>query len=164
VKASNWHGEEFHSEVLVVAGSSPQNKPLKEQIEMKLSKVAMTIFGAALLFSTSALAGGTKGTLRLDKDVTVDGTPVKAGNYTVDWTGSGADVQVTLHKGNQTVATFPAHVTQQPAAASSDAYEAASQPNGGNALTAIYFNGKHYVLQVAPISAQSTQGNPSAAK
>ena len=116
---------------------------------MKKSRIGITLFGAALLFSASAFAGnGNKGALRLDENVTVDGTPLQPGNYRVEWNGNGPDVQVSLLKGNQTVATFPAHLAEQTQPNQADAYGSTDEPNGSKSLTAIYFSGKRYFLQI----------------
>ncbi|MGB9421904.1 MAG: hypothetical protein WBR26_00040 [Candidatus Acidiferrum sp.] len=131
---------------------------------MRMSRIGVTFFGAALFFSASAFAGNSdKGTLRLGEKVTVDGTPLSPGNYKVEWNGNGQDVQVTLLQGNRKVATFPAHLTEETAASDNDAYGAANQPNGDKSLTAIYFGGKHYSLQVEPTAAnrESQQTNPN---
>jgi hypothetical protein len=121
---------------------------------MNKSRIGLALLGGALLLSSSAFAGSNnKGTLRLEDKVTVDGTPLQPGNYKVQWDGSGPDVKVTLSQGNHTVTTFPAHVTEQKAATEADAYGSANQPDGGKALTAIYFGGKHYALEVEPSSA-----------
>jgi Neuraminidase (sialidase) len=119
---------------------------------MRMSRIGVTLFGAALLFSSSAFAGGNdnKGSLRLDEKVTVDGTALNPGSYKVEWTGDGPEVKVSILKGGQTVATFPAHVTEQKSTQAADAYASAKQPDGGKTLTAIYFGGKHYSLQVEP--------------
>ena len=122
---------------------------------MKMLRIGVTLFGAALLFASSAFAGGNgnKGSLRLDEKVTVDGTPLNPGSYKVEWTGNGPEVKVSILQGGQTVASFPAHVAEQKATPPADAYASSSQPNGDKALTAIYFGGKHYSLQVEPASA-----------
>ena len=119
---------------------------------MRMSRIGVTLFGAALLFSSSAFAGGNgnKGSLRLDEKVTVDGTPLNPGNYKVEWSGDGAEVKVSILQGGQTVATFPAHVAEQKMTPPADAYGSTKQPNGDKTLTAIYFGGKHYSLQVEP--------------
>lgn len=135
---------------------------------MKLSRISVAVFGAALLFSASAFAKNTenKGTLNLDDNVTVAGTSLSPGHYKVEWKGSGPDVTVSLLKGNQTVATFPAKLTEQKAAATADAYGAINQPNGAKTLNSIYFGGKHYVLQIPAngTAQQNTQDSASPAK
>lgn len=130
---------------------------------MKVSRLAITLFGAALLFSASAFAGdANKGTLRLDNKVSVDGTALNPGNYKVEWNGNGPVVQVTLRQGKDTVATFPAHLTQQSLPNQSDAYGSATEPDGSKSLTAIYFGGKHFVLEVEQKAAeQQTSSTPA---
>jgi hypothetical protein len=116
---------------------------------MKLSRVLTFLFGAALLFSSAAIAGeANKGTLRLSENVVIQGKALNPGKYTVEWDGSGPTVQVTLLSGKDKVATFPAHVTEQAAPNVQDAYGTATEPNGSRSLTAIYLGGKRLVLQV----------------
>ena len=130
---------------------------------MKKSSIAVTLFGAALLFSSGAFAGETnKSTLHLDTAVSVEGKKIDAGTYKVEWIGTGSDVQVTLHKGKDTVATFPAHVTEQPNTNNGNAYGSAAQADGTRALTAIYVGGKHTVLELSAggsTQQSSTQGS-----
>jgi len=114
---------------------------------MKMSRVSILLFGAALLFSSAALAGETnKGTLRLDDKVVVDGKPLAPGNYRVEWDGSGPTVQVKLLQGKQAVATIPAHLTEQASPNSQDGYATTAEPDGSRALTAIFF--KRFTLQI----------------
>jgi hypothetical protein len=116
---------------------------------MKLSRVLTFLFGAALLFSSAAIAGeANKGTLRLSENVVIQGKALNPGKYTVEWDGSGPTVQVTLLSGKDKVATFPAHLTEQAAPNVQDAYGTAAEPNGSRSLTAIYPSGKRLVLQV----------------
>jgi hypothetical protein len=116
---------------------------------MKLSRVLTFLFGAALLFSSAAIAGeANKGTLRLSENVVIQGKALNPGKYTVEWDGSGPTVQVTLLSGKDKVATFPAHLTEQASPNAQDAYGTAAEPNGSRSLTAIYPGGKRLVLQV----------------
>jgi hypothetical protein len=139
---------------------------------MKTSRIASSLFAAALLVCASAFAkeskDSNKGSLKLDDQVTVAGTSLKPGDYKVEWNGNGPDVTVTVSKGTHTVATFPAHVTEQTAAPQSNGYGTSEQPNGGKTLTAIYFGGKHYALQVpangANQQSELNQNNSNAAK
>jgi len=116
---------------------------------MKLSKVSILLIGSALVFSSGASAGdANKGKLHLQDKTIVDGKPLNPGNYTVEWTGTGPTVQVTLLQGKQTVATFPAHITEQPAPDHDNAYGSAPEPDGSSRLTAIYFSGKRTALEL----------------
>ncbi len=84
----------------------------------------------------------------MSDSVVIQGKTVNSGKYTVEWDGSGPAVQVTLLSGKQTVATFPAHVTEQASPNTQDSYSTASEPNGSRSLTAIYPGGKRVALQV----------------
>jgi len=114
---------------------------------MKMSRVSILLFGAALLFSSVTLAGETnKGTLRLDDKVVVDGKPLEPGNYRIEWDGSGPTVQVKLLQGKLAVATLPARLTEQATPNSQDGYATTAEPNGSRALTTIYL--KRFTLQI----------------
>jgi hypothetical protein len=74
-------------------------------------------------------------------------------------------VQVKVLKGRDTVATFPAHLSEQKVPVKANAYGSDIAPDGGKALTSVYFGGKRYSLQVEPASAQQGQpGNSTASK
>lgn len=116
---------------------------------MKVSKVSILLIGSALVFSSGAFAGdANKGKLHLQDRTIVEGKPLNPGNYTVEWTGAGPTIQVTLLQGKQSVATFPAHITEQPKANNSDAYGSAPEPDGSSRLTAIYISGKRTALEL----------------
>jgi hypothetical protein len=121
----------------------------KKELLMKLSKISIAFFGAALLFASSALAGDTnKGTLNVSEQVSVDGKTLNPGTYKVQWDGTGPTVQVTLLQGKQTVATFSAHLTEQSSKNSQNAYTSSPASDGSRALTAIYLGSKHAILEV----------------
>jgi hypothetical protein len=125
---------------------------------MKVSKVSILLFGAALLSSSAVLAGDTnKGNLNLSDKVVVDGKPLGPGNYKVEWDGSGPAVQVRLIQGKQTVATLPAHLTEQTSPNEQNAYGTAAEPDGSLTLTAIYPGGKRVALQFDQNQANTQQ-------
>jgi hypothetical protein len=129
---------------------------------MKMSKVSTLLLGSALLFSSAALAGvnNNKGKLTLAEKIVVAGKPLDPGNYNVEWSGSGPTVQVTLLQGKQTVATLPAHLTEEAGANPQDAYSTTAGPDGSKALTAIYPSGKRIALEFEQAGAQAaTQSN-----
>lgn len=129
---------------------------------MKMSRVSIILVGAVLVFSSGALAGETnKGKLHLSDKVVVEGQTVNPGEYTVEWTGTGPVVQVSLVQGKQTVATFPAHVTEQSTRNTGDAYGSSAEPDGSRSLTAIYIGGKRTTLELEqkePSTQSSTPG------
>ena len=129
---------------------------------MKLSKISLVLFGSALLFSSAAVAGDSnKGSLKLYEKVSVEGKSLNPGQYTITWDGSGPNVQVTVLQGKQTVATFPAHLTEQAARNTEDAYGSAADTNGSRTLTAIYPNGKRFSLELETKSASQPSSTPA---
>jgi type 1 fimbria pilin len=122
---------------------------------MKVSRILFTLSGAALLFASAVLAADlNKGTLNVSEKVNVEGKTIDPGTYKVEWNGTGPTVQVTILHGKQTVATFPAQLTEQAAKNAVDAYGSATEADGSKQLTAIYIGGKHTVLQVDQSASQ----------
>src|SRR5271165_3230547 len=109
---------------------------------MKLSKVSIMLVGAAFVFSSGALAGESKqGKLHLTENIEVEGKTIMPVEYKVEWTGSAMAVQVSLVQGKQTIATFPAHVTEQATPNKHDAYGSSAEMEGSRSLSAIYIGG-----------------------
>jgi hypothetical protein len=126
---------------------------------MKLSKVSILLIGSALVFSSGAFAGdANKGKLHLQGKTIVDGKPLNPGNYTVEWTGTGPTVEVTLLQGKQTVATFPAHIDEQSKPNHDDAYGSAPESDGSRRLTVIYISGKRTALELEQNQASQQAG------
>src|SRR5215470_3880865 len=126
------------------------------QMFMELLKASILLVGSSLVFSSVALAGDVnKGKLHLQDKIIVDGKPLNPGYYSVEWTGTGPAVQVSFLQGKQTVATFPAHVTEQPTRNYDDAYASAKEQDGSIRLTAIYFGGKRTALELEQNQANS---------
>ncbi|MGC2767209.1 MAG: hypothetical protein WB607_16995 [Candidatus Acidiferrum sp.] len=131
---------------------------------MKISRMLGTLSGAALLLASTVLAADlNKGTLNVSEKVNVEGKTIDPGTYKVEWNGTGPTVQVTILHGKQTVATFPAQLTEQANKNAVDAYGSATEADGSKQLTAIYIGGKHTVLQLEP-SAASQQSSTQNAK
>jgi hypothetical protein len=127
---------------------------------MKSLKIALMLTGAALVFSSGALAGDSnKGTLQLAEKVNVEGKQLNPGTYKVEWDGTGPTVQVTILQGKQAVATFSAHVTEQGTTNSANAYGSNEEPDGSQTLTAIYIGGKRTVLELDQQAASGQTGN-----
>ena len=130
---------------------------------MKLTKVSTVVFGAALLLCSGAFAGEPgKTSINLADKVTVEGKTLEPGKYKVEWTGNGPDVQVTVAKGNQQIASFPARLTEQATPNSVSAYGTSAEADGTKSLTSIYVGGKKYVLQIEQTSAGHDNSTTSA--
>jgi hypothetical protein len=122
-----------------------------------------TLSCAALLLASTVLAADlNKGTLNVSEKVNVEGKTIDPGTYKVEWNGTGPTVQVTILHGKQTVATFPAQLTEQANKNAVDAYGSATEADGSKQLTAIYIGGKHTVLQLEPSSASQQSSTQNA--
>ncbi|HUE43049.1 MAG TPA: hypothetical protein VMP12_05770 [Candidatus Sulfotelmatobacter sp.] len=129
---------------------------------MKLSRLAVTLASAALLFASAAFAAeANKTTVRIDQKVTVDGKTLDSGKYTAEWTGDGPNVQVTLMHGKETVATFAAQIKQEATPNPVDAVGTSDGPDGSRQLISIYPNGKRMSIQLATNGGAGSGSSPS---
>jgi hypothetical protein len=126
---------------------------------MKATKLFTLLVGSSLLLSGSAFAGnGNKKSLHIDSTVTVEGKPLAAGEYKVEWSGTGPDVKLNILKGKETVATVDAHIVSVPVSYKQDGYSATAAKDGNPAVTLIFFSGEKYDLQIGQASASSASG------
>ena len=124
---------------------------------MKFARMSKGLMlGVALLLASSAFAGsaGTKADLELNNPVMVNGTKLKAGEYKVQWEGSGANVQVSILKGNTVVAKAQAHEVQLRSASSNTAAVTRQNGDGPSTLEGLRFQGKKFALDLS----DSTEG------
>ncbi|HVO58903.1 MAG TPA: hypothetical protein VMT51_14515 [Dongiaceae bacterium] len=123
------------------------------------------LLGASLLLATAAFAG-EKATVKVYEGVKVNGKALNPGKYELTWDGSGANVQVSIHQGKETVATLPAIVEPSKEAPAATGYSTKTEGDGSKTLTSVFIAGKKFTLNldqaaVAAAAAQtaSTQGN-----
>jgi hypothetical protein len=127
---------------------------------MKLNKLSVSLLALGLLGSSAAFAReSNKATLNIYEKVTVNGKALNPGKYTVNWEGSGPNVQVNIVQGKQTVATVPAHVTEQATPNANTAYGSTAQADGTRTLTTIYVAGQRTAIELD----QQAAGQPSSA-
>jgi len=121
---------------------------------MKSSNLSKVFLLAALLLVTSfASAETNKGNLSVDRPLVVSGKTLAAGEYTLQWEGSGPAVKVDVLKGKKVVATVPAQVVSTPTPQFGNGISVAKNPDGTEKVTQIQFNGKKYLLQIEDQSA-----------
>jgi len=108
------------------------------------------LLGLTLLLATSLFAAGdsNKGSLETLSAVTVNGTNLPAGDYSVKWEGTGSNVQLNILKGKKVVATTPAHLVDLGHPATTDSAVVRSDGNGIRMLSQVRFGGKKYALQI----------------
>ena len=113
---------------------------------MKGSKMMSSlVLTLAVLLSTVAFAGNKPGSLSLGDAAQINGKTLPAGNYRVQWEGSGPAVQVQFLKGKKVVATAPARVEQLPDKPAQGA-AVIETAGGGRNLVEARFAGKNYKL------------------
>lgn len=120
---------------------------------MKASNIFTVLLGSSLLLTASAFAGNTnKKSLHLTDSVTIEGTQLKPGNYTVEWEGSGPNVEVNIVKGRKTVATAPARVVSVSAPNRQDGYTALAEKDGSQSVQQFFFRGERFNLELGQAS------------
>ncbi|MBV8050454.1 MAG: hypothetical protein JOZ80_04660 [Acidobacteriaceae bacterium] len=126
---------------------------------MKYTNVSKgLLLGLTLLLATSLFAASNKGSLQTLSDVTVSGKTLPAGEYSVNWDGSGQNVQLNIMKGKKVVATTPATLVDLSQAPNSDAAVIKNNGDGTKSLAEVRFGGKKYALQIGQNSG-SGEGN-----
>jgi hypothetical protein len=124
---------------------------------MKFATISKSlVLGLALVLASSAFAS-TKGNLQLTSAVTVNGTQLKAGDYKVQWEGSGPDVEVSILQGKNVVAKLPAHIVELQSPSNNDAAVTQSNEKGPNSLTGLRFQGKKISLELSEASSSGMQ-------
>jgi hypothetical protein len=127
---------------------------------MKFANVSKTlVMGAALLLASSAFAT-TKASLTLPDATVVNGTKLKAGDYKLEWDGTGSNVEVSFLKGKTVVAKVPAHVVDLTSPSPSSAAVVTRNDDGTNSLAGVRFEGKKFALELGD-TASAMQGGSS---
>ena len=122
---------------------------------MSASKISKGfLMGLALLLATSGFAAN-KGSLEVSDPVTVNGKQLAAGEYTVKWDGAGPNVELSIMKGKNVVATVPAHMLDLEQSPSRDSIVTNTNSDGHRSLSEIRFSGKKYAFAVNNESAKA---------
>jgi hypothetical protein len=131
---------------------------------MKVSRLSMMVLGGSLLLSVSAVAGNTvKKSFHLYDKVTIEGAQLTPGDYKAEWSGSGPDVKLNILKGNQTVASVPAHIEPETASNSQEGYAVKPGNDGGQSITELFFAGEKFKLKIGQDSGADQGANSGGA-
>jgi hypothetical protein len=115
---------------------------------MKFATVSKSVvMGLALLLASSAFAA-TKANLTLQNPATINGTQLKAGDYKLQWDGSGPTVEVSIMKGKTVVAKVQAKVVDLNTVAQNSAAVVQRNADGSSTLTGARFEGKKIALEL----------------
>ena len=105
------------------------------------------LLGLTLLLTVGAFAA-SKGSMQILDSVTVSGKTLPPGEYSLQWDGSGQNVQLSILKGKKVVATTPAHVLDLSQSAQANEALVKNSSDGNRSLSEIRFEGKKYALQI----------------
>ncbi len=115
---------------------------------MKFATVSKSlVMGLALLLACNAFAA-TKASLSLQSPTTVNGTKLKAGDYKLEWDGSGPDVEVSILLGKTVLAKVPAKVVDLNSPAQNSAAVIKMNGDGTGTLAGARFQGKKFALEL----------------
>jgi hypothetical protein len=115
---------------------------------MKLMTISKSlVLGSALLLASSAFAV-TKAQLHLSTPTAINGTQLKAGDYKLEWDGTGPNVEVSVIQGKNVVAKTSAKVVDLPSASNSNAAVVKKNDDGSSSLAGVRFEGKKFALEL----------------
>lgn len=126
---------------------------------MKFATVSKGIvMGLALLLASSAIAA-TKGTLTLNDATTLNGTKLKAGEYKLEWDGSGPNVEVSVVQNKKVIAKVQAKVVDLSSPSQNDAALVTKNDDGTTSLTGVRFEGKKFAIDLSQTSDEMQAGS-----
>jgi hypothetical protein len=105
------------------------------------------LLAAVVLLAGSALAA-SKGPLELQETASVAGTQLKSGTYTVQWEGTGDQVQLKIYQGKKEVASTSARVVTLDKPLDRDATLMRRNDDGTLTVTRINFGKKNFALEL----------------
>jgi hypothetical protein len=115
---------------------------------MKFTTVSKSLMmGLALLLASSAFAA-TKADLVLQNPTTINGTKLKAGEYKLQWDGSGPNVEVSITQGKKVLAKVPAKVVDLNTPSENNAAVVKTNDDGTSTLAGARFEGKKFALEL----------------
>jgi hypothetical protein len=120
---------------------------------MRKTRITASLLTFSLLLAASAFAGPNKGTLRVAETVTVGGKQLPAGEYQLEWAGTGPSVELSISNGRETLAKVTAQLLPLAKPQRETGYSTNTDQAGNKALTSVLFGGKKYELSIGEASA-----------
>ena len=119
---------------------------------MKFATVTKSlVVGLALTLASSAFAA-SKANLTLNNPTSINGTSLKAGEYKLQWDGTGPNVEVSIMQGKKVVAKVPAKVVDLTQSSANDAALLKQNSDGTTTLAGARFQGKKFALELGEAS------------
>lgn len=95
--------------------------------------------------------------MHLYEKAELERTVLNPGDYEVEWTGNGPNVELNIVQGRDTVATVPARVVAENTSNEHDGYVLHPAKNGGESIEEIFFSGAKYDLKIQPAGKTSSR-------
>jgi hypothetical protein len=119
---------------------------------MKFATISKSlVMGLALLLASSAFAA-TKASVVLQNPTTIQGTKLKAGEYKLQWDGTGPNVEVSIMQGKTVLAKVPAKLVDLSLPAQNNAAVVKRNDDGTTTLAGARFEGKKFALELGDSS------------
>jgi hypothetical protein len=116
---------------------------------MKFAKFSKgLLLGLALVLATGAFAASNRGSVQIVDPVTVSGKQLRPGDYSVQWDGSGPNVELSIMQGKKVVATTPARLIDLSKTPNGNSAVVKTNEDGSRSLSEIHFGGKKYALAI----------------
>jgi hypothetical protein len=119
---------------------------------MKFATISKSVvMGLALMLASSAFAA-TKASLNLQHPTIINGTKLKAGDYKLEWDGSGPNVEVSIIQGKNVLTKVPAKVVDLSSPSQNSAAVVTLNSDGTSTLSGARFEGKRFALELGEAS------------
>jgi hypothetical protein len=119
---------------------------------MKFATMSKSVvMGLALMLASSAFAA-TKASLNLQHPTIINGTKLKAGDYKLQWDGSGPNVEVSIIQGKNVLTKVPAKVVDLSSPSQNSAAVVTLNSDGTSTLSGARFEGKRFALELGDAS------------
>jgi hypothetical protein len=126
---------------------------------MKFATVSKSlVMGLAVLLASSAFAA-TKANLTLMSPASINGTKLKAGDYKLEWEGTGPSVEVSITQGKKVLAKVPAKLVDLSNPSDNNAAVLNKADDGTSTLAGARFAGKKYALELGNSSSEMQSGS-----
>jgi hypothetical protein len=117
-------------------------------VKLHLGLSLKSIFlGLTVLAAGSALAA-SKGSLELQHPTTVAGKQLATGSYSVQWEGTGEQVNLKIYQGKNVVASTPARILKVDHPIASNSAVVTANEDKTYTLSQIRFAGKKFAFEI----------------
>ena len=107
------------------------------------------MFLAGVVLTAGLALASSKGSLELQHPTNVGGKQLATGKYTVQWEGTGDQVELKILQGKKEVATAPARMVKVERPMRNNAAITTTNSDGSSSLSQIVFGGKDYALELS---------------